>query len=75
MRASLVLGRRLSRLQIFSGGPCLACAGRPYVTLREGQEHPTCAVCKRPLPAVRIVKIDDFYGNAARLAALAEEDT
>jgi hypothetical protein len=73
-----MLKRMVRRIEERAGssGPCPYCAGRRHVPLREGQVRPVCAVCQRPLPACRIVKIDDFYGNAARLAALqqGEED-
>jgi hypothetical protein len=72
---TLSLKRTVSRLAALAGGtgPCRACAGRPYVVLRGEQEAPTCDVCGRGLPAIRIVRDANFYGNADRLRSMAEE--
>jgi hypothetical protein len=64
--------RRLARLEMFSDGPCRFCAGRPHVTIRGDQPVPTCDVCGRDLPAVRIVRDPDFYHNADRLRQVAD---
>jgi hypothetical protein len=65
MRAALA--RRLSRLELWTGGPCSACAGRQPVMLRGEQEIPTCEVCNRVLPAVVLRRDSNFFGNADRL--------
>jgi hypothetical protein len=64
---SMSLSRRLSRLEEASAGSCPSCAGRPYITLRDDQPVPYCEVCRQPLPAVRIVRDPNFYGNRQRL--------
>ena len=74
MRTAIPMLRRTVRRmadQLDSGG-CPCCAAAPYVSLREGQEAPTCKACGRELPAVRIVKCENFYGNKARMDALKE---
>jgi hypothetical protein len=35
--------------------------------VREGQEIPTCDFCGRPVPAIRVIHDENFYGNAAQL--------
>ena len=72
MRLTLV-SRRLRRLEMFSDGPCRFCAGRSHVVLRGEQPVPTCDVCGRDLPAVRVVRDPNFYGYAERLKSIAEE--
>jgi hypothetical protein len=47
MRASLV--SRLRRLEVDLGGACPACAGQPYVTLRNDQPVPCCKACGQPV--------------------------
>ena len=71
---TLTLKRMVRRLEDLAGGsgPCPYCAGRPYVTVREGQEIPTCPVCNRALPTVRVIRDSNFYGNAHRLQQIAD---
>jgi hypothetical protein len=49
-------------------GPCPHCGGQPVV-IREGQGQaaPTCPVCGRDLPSIRIIRDSNFYGNAELL--------
>ena len=70
-----MLKRTVKRLAALApnGGGCWACANRPHVCLREGQEIPTCPVCNSPLPAVRLIRDEDFYHNADRLREIGEE--
>jgi hypothetical protein len=68
MRTS-TLKRTVKRLAARAGSAasCPACARRPPVTLREGQEALTCALCGRGLPVVLLRRDPNFYGNAERL--------
>jgi hypothetical protein len=67
------LTNRLRRLEVNLGGACPYCSGRQPVSLRDAEPVPVCAVCHQPLPAVRLIFVEDFYGNAARLRQLSEE--
>jgi hypothetical protein len=71
---ALSLTRTMKRLLDKAGGmgPCPACSGRPHVTVREGQEIPTCPVCNRALPVLLVVRDDNFYGNAEKLRQIAD---
>jgi hypothetical protein len=70
MGVSLV--NRLRRLEVLAGGtgPCPCCTGRAPALLRGEQEVPACETCGQALPAVRLVKVDNFYLNRQRLDAL-----
>jgi hypothetical protein len=61
------LSQRLRRLESASGGACPNCSGQAAVLLRDEQEAPTCEVCQQPLPAVRLIRDPNFYGNRRRL--------
>jgi hypothetical protein len=74
MRSSLALGRRLARLEIFTGGPCPACSGRAYLTIRGHQQVPVCEQCGQPVRAVRIIRDKNFFQNAARLGPEADDE-
>jgi hypothetical protein len=71
---TLTLKRTVSRLAALAGGsgPCPACSGQKHIVLRGDQPVPTCPVCGRDLPAVRIVRDPNFYGNADRLRQIAD---
>jgi hypothetical protein len=71
---TLSLKRTVSRLTALTGGTgaCPACSGRQPVAVREGQEIPTCPVCNRALPTVRVIRDSNFYGNAHRLQQIAD---
>jgi hypothetical protein len=70
---TLTLKRMVRRLEDLAGGagPCPHCAGRPHVILRDEQPVPTCDFCGRDLPAVRVIRDPNFYGNADRLRQVA----
>jgi hypothetical protein len=72
MRASLLT--RLRRLEPFSSGPCLACSGRPYLSIRGTQQVPVCEVCGQTLPAVRLIRDRNFFRNAHRLGHEANDE-
>jgi hypothetical protein len=63
------LSRMVKRMadRVGSTGRCPACAGHPYIRLDEGEEIPTCRVCNRALPVVRVIRDSNFYGNIDRL--------
>jgi hypothetical protein len=61
------VSRRLGRLETITDSGCPACAGRQPVTVREGQEIPTCPICNNPVPVVLVVHDFNFFGNIAKL--------
>jgi hypothetical protein len=71
MRASLA--RRVRKLESGLGGACPYCSGREHVLLRDAQPVPVCAVCQQPLPAVRLIFVENFYDNFERLQQLSEQ--
>jgi hypothetical protein len=62
--------RHLAALAGSAGRPCPACTGRRRVVVREGQEIPACDFCGRPVPAIRVIHDENFFGNAERLRQL-----
>jgi hypothetical protein len=71
---TLTLTRTMKRLEGLAGGagPCPYCAGRSHVILRGDQPVPTCDFCGRDLPAIRVVRDDNFYGNGDRVRLIAD---
>jgi hypothetical protein len=59
---------RLRRLEKANGNRCPFCSGQKPTMLRGAeQEAPSCPACGRRLPAVKLIRDSNFFGNADRL--------
>jgi hypothetical protein len=73
---TLTLKRMVQRLEDLAGssGRCPYCSAQKHIILRDEAPVPTCPVCGRDLPAIRIIRDENFYGNAERLRRIAESE-